>query len=150
MAVDSVENKSNLKVFENIVDQDGHKRFIEGDIEVSTISGLTKTYGKWSLSGTHLMIVVALVLANGSTISSYLTSGIALPKWIVDKCATLWGNNISAQSFNAYASDQTTQSITAILDKDNDLNTLNIYVGSPTLTENRNVRIQFDLLIDNE
>ena len=48
----------NVKVFENIVDKDGHKRFIEGDITFENITGVSKVYGKWSLSGNHLMIVI--------------------------------------------------------------------------------------------
>ena len=61
MAVDSVEEKENLEIFERIVDKDGHKRFIEGEIELAdSITYLTNLYGKWSLSGSHLMLVICI------------------------------------------------------------------------------------------
>ena len=43
----------------NIVDADGHNRFIEGNIATEEIEGVTWAYARWSLSGTHLMCVLA-------------------------------------------------------------------------------------------
>ena len=85
MAVDSVEKKNNLKVFENIVDKDGHKRFIEGDITPAETTGITFTYAKWSLSGSHLQIVLAMTIAAGTYSTFYLGDITNLPKWIFDK-----------------------------------------------------------------
>ena len=50
----------NVKIFENIVDQDGHKRFVEGNITLSASvpEGLVLKYGKWTLN--LMMIGVAL------------------------------------------------------------------------------------------
>ena len=56
----------------NLVDKDGHERFIEGDIPDPEITGLTPIYYKWSLSGTHLMIVMAGTIENGTNLSNYI------------------------------------------------------------------------------
>lgn len=74
---DSIKKLENLLegvAFEDIVDKNGNPRFIEGTITPETISGITFTYCKWSLSGTHLMIVLAgtcknVTLANNTTFS---------------------------------------------------------------------------------
>ena len=58
-AVEQEAEVNGLKAFENIVDKDGHKRFIEGTPTNPTIEGVEITYAKWSLSGTHLMLVMA-------------------------------------------------------------------------------------------
>ena len=55
---------------ENIYDEDEHKRFIEGDLTLQTIEGVSFSYGKWSLSGTHLMVVIAGSIANETVIAS--------------------------------------------------------------------------------
>ena len=47
---------------EDIVDADGHKRFIEGNVTPANIIGENDIqYAKWSLSGSHLMIVLAII-----------------------------------------------------------------------------------------
>ena len=152
MAVNSVENKSDLKVFENIVDKDGHKRFIEGDITAETISGATQVYGKWSLSGTHLMAVLILSLDNAATITSGATiADIEVPKWIADKVTPLTSNNIVSRGSNdAFASDWSTQAFNSFLVKPSASVLRIIKAADLTLTADRTVRIQFDLLIDDE
>ena len=152
MAVDSVENKSNLKVFENIVDKDGHKRFVEGDITINTISGVTQKYGKWSLSGSHLMIVIALDIANGTTIAG--STGFAtlnLPAWIKDKIVPLYSGYVSIKFFDTIGSGTDTQ-IKAYLGKGTNPSVVYVSAGGASYTSARDesVRIQFDLIIDNE
>ena len=151
LAVKSVEETSNLKVFENIVDKDGHKRFIEGDIAIETISGVTKTYGKWSLSGSHLMIALVLSLANTTTIAGTTKLGaLTLPKWIYDKIIPAYSAVVELKSTPAYGSDSTSQSF-AYYGRKNTDNEIGIYKsGDITLTADRSVRLQFDLLIDDE
>ena len=76
----------NVKVFEDIVDKDGHKRFVEGDITTNEVTGITYSYTKWSLSGTHLIFVMAGKIAANTVISAYSLKGlISPPKWVFDK-----------------------------------------------------------------
>ena len=80
-----IEVNSDINTFENIVDKNGHKRFIGNDFPWSG-TGLTYTYCHWELSGTHLMIVIAGKIQAGATINAYSLGGnITLPEWIVSK-----------------------------------------------------------------
>lgn len=136
-------------LMENVVDKDGHKRFIEGTIDIQTVEGVTKTYGKWSLSGTHLMIVVCCSFASGEY--GYISSLAQnfLPTWILDKINVFGTNYIANQSFSFVGSDNSIQTGNAQLRKDPDRGVF-ISVSSITLTADRQARIAFDLLIDNE
>lgn len=140
-----------LAVFENIVDKDGHKRFIEGNITSNSLpEGATALYGKWALSGNHLLIVLA-VSAPDTTIfpSSALMGECSIPKWIYDKIVNLYASNVLQSAVTWYNDDYTTQGSYAYVRKASD-NKLQIINASLTLTKDRVARITFDLLIDNE
>ena len=139
-----------VKTFENIVDKYGHKRFIEGSCNLHEITGLTFSYNKWSLSGTHLMIVLAGSIVNGTEIAAGVWANIPdLPAWIKDKLIPMFGSNISKETASVFASDGTSQNLNAYLQKTG-ADLIQIYCSSITLTQDRAFRIEFDLLIDNE
>lgn len=136
---------------ENIKDLAGRNRFIEGSAEGDDIEGVTYNYAKWSLSGSHLMFVVAGVITAGTTVSVNKSFMVAnnLPQWIKDKIypitgtyvggATMWlSENGYAQSdtIPIYISKSTTVSATPSAGK--------------TLTNNTYFRLVIDLLIDAE
>ena len=149
------EEISNIKngtthLFENITDSHGNPRFIEGDITMNTIDGVTQTYGKWSLSGTHLMIVVAGDVVNGTVISQGTKlCDVNLPSYIKDKIVTIYPRVVDRKVVPFYGTDSSSQLVNIGLAKDS-----NIYIRTTTsaytMTENRVFRIQFDLLIDDE
>ena len=148
------EDKVLLNKLEDITDKDGNNRFIEGNVNLfeNVPAGVTKTYGKWSLSGSHLLIVLGLNIANATEIGSgqLIARLNDLPQWIQDKIVVLFGsNNVYRENFNLWASDASKQSPEFALRKDT---TYGIYITmtSLTATSDRDGRIQFDLLIDNE
>ena len=136
---------------ENIVDADGHKRFIEGNGTPLAQEGFTPSYNKWSLSGSHLMVVLAGGISNGTNISIYsnlLT--IVLPQWIYDKIYTVWGSSyIAVAKIELRANDWSTQELPVNIFKSDNMIGIQTIEGI-TLTSDRYFRIQFDLLIDNE
>ena len=136
-------------LMENIKDKNGNLRFIEDDITVPTISGLTLNYAKWSISGTHLMIVLAGEIEDATTISGSNLVTINLPQWVKDKIFTTSGVIVYSQSVTLVADDLSTQSWLLYLQKPND-ETINIYNTALTTTKKRYFRVQFDLLIDAE
>lgn len=144
-----VEGEQELKIFENIVDKDGHPRFIEGDIEIQTITGITKTYGKWSLCGTHLLFVLGLDF-DIATFSSQTIANIKLPQWIADKIVPLYATSIvDNKAFSAYTDTYNAQAINASLQKFSLTgDTIAIYMSGFTTNAVRHCRITFDLLID--
>ncbi len=138
-----------LNAIEALVDDNGNPRFIEGDGVPATIDGFTATYCKWSLSGTHLMLVLAGNVANECVIP--VSTNIAtfnLPDFIMDKIAPIISTTINRYAVTFYAEDFSNQSAVISLLKDN--NVTMTFNSTFTLTANRNFRIQFDILIDNE
>ncbi len=136
----------------NITDDYGNKRFIEGTISVEEQTGLTINYGKWSLSGTHLMFVIAGTVAAGNTAEiSLKTTFINLPSWILDKIYPLGtGDNVAYSTI--YIFDNVTNEVSkedAILIKSN---VLNIYHHNAIGDSDNSVsfRLQLDLLIDSD
>lgn len=144
-------SKETPKDMTTLVDSAGNPRFIEGDGVGLEQEGVTITYCKWSLSGTHLMFVVAGTVANSTVIAN--SANIAqytLPNWIRNKIYPVWGTYyIETKDINFTATDWSKQTSGVTLTKLT--NTINITKSSAlTLTANRGFRIQFDLLIDNE
>ena len=138
-----------------LVDANGHDRFIEGDMENSTIEGLTITYSKWSLSGTHLMIVVAGKIDNDTTLTSQQFISITkdLPQWVLDKIVVVWSSYLESRNFTVYANDwSSSQSLSVALRKqESPTPKFGLFLPSSfTATADRYFRLSFDLLIDNE
>lgn len=147
---------SELPVFENIVDAQGHKRFVEGDVLPAgdLPTGITKLYGKWSLSGSHLIVVISYSIANETQLTAYTDFGklVGIPEWVYDKIIPLFAGNIVVQQVvNAYDNVAGVQQINMRLYKTLETHTLDLTnVSTFTLTANRTFRWQIDLLIDND
>lgn len=136
---------------ESIVDKNGNKRFIEGDIEIEVIAGVTQTYGKWSLSGSHLLIVIAGNVANETAITSGRLAQLNLPDWIKEKIIPVFSNVVDYKSIATYNVDWSTQAVGFTLRKYAVNNEVSILIeNNVTFTKDRSFRIAFDLLIDNE
>lgn len=156
-SVNPVQNKviyealQNLEM-SNIVDSHGNKRFVEfnGVADTNLPEGFTITYNKASLSGTHLMLVLAGTIDNGVEIptnQSFTTFN--LPSYIANKIVPVWAIYIERKTIELIADSWSSQNLGLTLLKSN--NTLRIYSpGTLTLTDTRHFRIQFDLLIDSE
>ena len=141
----------NVKVFENIVDKDGHKRFIEGNITTPAMTGITFNYAKWSLSGTHLMIVLAFTNDENAVFSTSSIS-INLPDWIKEKIVPIYRTTyVDTKAFYQRAdSDLSTTTLNVALKKDASANIDCSSLSSVNLTKAGGARIQFDLIIDNQ
>ena len=150
MAVHSVENKEDLKVFEHIVDKDGHKRFIEANGTPTTIEKVASGYCKWSLSGSHLMCVYTGNIESGAEIAN-LTALVQfdLPKWIRDKIVPALSNLVAYKNIVVVnTSTYVENSYQGYFDKNSD--GIAFYLSaSKTFDYNGTFRIQFDLIIDN-
>lgn len=138
-------------LMENIKDEDGHNRFIEGDIEIETKEGLTKDYGKWTLSGSHLLIVLAFTIQSGITIGVEKLGELKdLPQWIKDKIIPLFSRYVFANSLNGFTdSFGILQGGFSLYKQDSGEIEIRSY-NSVTSTAITHFRVAFDLLIDNE
>ena len=151
-AVEQEAEVNGLKAFENIVDKDGHKRFDKGEITLTdnVPEGITKTFGKWSLSGTHLLIVLCLECANGTVVNdNIILSNVSFPKWIWDKIVPIANTVIAFGTYTAYDTSFQTQSFNVRIAKTSTEGIIAMMKsGAVTLSSTKNVRITFDLYID--
>ena len=136
---------------ETIKDLAGNLRFVEGNISISDTmpEGFDVSYAKWSLSGTHLMLVVAGNVADGVTTPQGSNKFFAyLPKYILDKVIPTADATIEVKTIPLYASNLSSQTFNMYLNKITDA--IAISMSGITLTADRSFRAQFDLLIDAE
>lgn len=138
-------------IFENIIDKDGHSRFIEGDIDFyAEIEGVSKKYGKWSLSGTHLLIVLCVEIDANTNLpfTGYFAKLTNLPTWLFEKIIPLVSTYIDRKNNSAFNEGASIANVDTYLRKS--VTEIFISVGSYAPTDDRVLRIVFDLLIDNE
>ena len=148
--VEEVAQTEGLKVFENIVDKAGHPRFIEGDITIEATAGFTQSYGKWSLSGTHLMLVVAGSIENATTWEGgKKLYEVELPQWLMDKIIPVGSQRIENRTYPIFSIDASSaQNLPTFLGKVN--SKLVLTLSGLTTDAKRYFRVANDLLIDNE
>ena len=96
---------SNTNLIEEIHDENGNLRFIEGDINTEEITGVSFDIAKFSLSGTHLMFVLAGSVENGTSLENNKRWGsLTIPQWIYNKIFELGGGVVETKGFNIYNS----------------------------------------------
>ena len=149
--VKSIEATDAIKYLGKIIDTAGNLRFNEGNLTVidPLPTGVSISYAKWSLSGTHLMIVLAGSVSANESVSP--TPGIAvaeLPQYIKDKIYPMFGTflgKFDGQLVNT--SNYHTTTLTVGVDKVN--NGLRIDLPHIDSAENQQIfRFGIDLLID--
>lgn len=142
-----------LNSLEGLQDAQGHNRFIEGDLTLETITGFTFTYGKWSLSGTHLMIVIAgTVDANTTLLDNTKFTDIYFPEWILEKIYPTVGTLVMSNTIKFYQTDASWVITEHPISLGKNTDKVNIVNGSgnKAFVEAQSFRMQFDLLIDND
>ena len=136
---------------EDIVDSAGNKRFIEGNGTPATISGITSLYCKWSLSGTHLMLVFAGKISDGYGLPIGNICTFTVPKYISDKVVPIWetSGGLTKNTFiGANIAGGGPINLQVTLKKISDDLVMTLTEGITTLSQDKYFRIQFDLLID--
>ena len=138
------------KLFENIIDTHDNKRFIEDNISVPETTGITPDYAKWSLCGTHLMIVLALTIDDTIALTDNQTLGeVEIPKWVYDKVYPIKSDVVIFASFQGVKANWASVNFVTTLQKYS--NKLVIKKsGSFTADSQNKVRLIYDLLIDND
>lgn len=138
---------------ERIKDANGNLRFVEGNGFYSSQAGRTITYCKWSLSGTHLMFVLAGTYDEGAIVQGGDLCSFRLPQYIYDKIYPVFATSrIEVKGLTLISDDWTSESTkpSIVLTKAGDR-----YISFANVTPNfavsqaRAFRLQFDLLIDN-
>lgn len=141
---------SGIVTLNDIVDSKGNKRFIEGNGTPGSIDGLTSTYCKWSLSGTHLMCVLSATLSANETLPAEILATFTVPDYIGRKIITTWANHIAILEPYIKGSDGSGGTMPVWVNYSNNNITFELLGMISALSTNRSFRIQFDLLIDSE
>lgn len=134
---------------DDIVDSQGNKRFIEGDGENKVFSNINNKYCKWSLSGTHLMLVFGGELSSKTSVSGGDSiCDFILPEYIYNKIFPLLSTGIiTFKDFKLRKLGQSDIDIYTYLIKKN--NKISIESNtSGTFNSGYSFRFEFDLLID--
>lgn len=144
-----VDNSNNpIVICENFNDKNGNARFVGGNLSVSTISGITFTYAKWSLSGSHIMFVLCGEVAANTTLNVDVWASVTLPDYIKNKISGVFAStNIEVKDSRAYYDDWNSINIQTVLQKTSDGVQI-LMIQNPTSTAIAHFRIQYDLLID--
>ena len=90
---------------DDIVDSQGNKRFVEGDITKVGTYDINYLYTKWSLSGTHLMIVMCISNTSGDDIAISNNTKIfslTLPEYIYNKIYAISSNLVIQKRFSDF------------------------------------------------
>ena len=125
------------------------KEFESGDIEGETITGISYLYGKWALSGNHIMIVLSGSLETGNSIpDNTLLAKVNLPQSVKDKIVPIALTTVVVSPTLFYANDFNANSKNISLRKTGQ-GEIEIYNngGSISFNENRKFRFQCDLVI---
>ena len=142
------EIKDVKKPISSLVDANGNNRFVEGDITPVSMTGVTYSYKKWSLSGTHLMIVACGTIASGN---KFVGGGdlfkVELPPWILAKVQPVMNALISYGNFSAVDSNYSSTQVAIYFDKKTDHILCGVSSESEEFENDANFRIVFDLLI---
>ena len=151
-AQDNVDSTELPTLMTNIVDSHENPRFVEGNMSTPTNKNITLDYGKWSLSGTHLMIVASITIAPNTSLNYVnICATLNIPSYILNKVVTIVpnSNKVDFKNFRSFVGTSPSDSFTFNLGK----TPTNLIIEGYSLTAGeteRIIRIQFDLLIDNE
>ena len=151
-----ITNSNNQLLITNIIDSYGHNRFIEGTSTIRSITGISNTYNKWSLSGTNLHFDFCFKVNSGTTINSYvILYDYALPSWVYDRITT--PSHIANKDWVAVKEEKATNNAgvpegsaySFLLQKDT-VGYVHLYYisGTRTASSDEYFRVTFDLLID--
>lgn len=138
----------------NIEDADNNKRFIEGNLVPDEIAGVEYSYHKWSLSGTHLMLVAAGTIANGTTIpiNAYFVRFNSVPSFIYNKIVAITSDGLGVDIKDIILYTTGWGSLETHKVRLNKQYGYLIMSSNETftVTADKTFRIQFDLLIDSD
>ena len=137
----------NANQLEGILDKNGHQRFIEDTPTLAQLIEDIVVYAKWSLSGSHLMLVLAMYNNSGASITvpqyAEFCSFVSLPDWVKAK---ILPTNPNANILGDVAGVSNVKCTKA----SSDGNVKFVAFENFTIADGGAVRMQFDLLIDNE
>lgn len=139
------------RLLNEIVDSQGRQRFIEGNLNPVELEGETVKYAKWSLSGTHLMVVFAFTMSANAEIQEQQTIFSAIfPAWVASKIRTIKDTYVDFVAITAF----NTNTLGEVNLRFRVVKSGNSIIvnkrGATTFADDTYVRIELDFLIDTD
>lgn len=138
----------------NVRDSDGNQRFISGNITPNaSLASIEAVYAKWTLSGSHLMIVFMFKVLEDFTASGTNLGYMDIPSWLYAKIYPMGNTNHIAvtDSLYGYYPNNLSPSAGAIrpyLAKNVGNYRLDMTIEQGNLEQDKYYRVVFDLVID--
>ena len=134
---------------ENLVDSKGRNRFIVGNGQPGSVTGMTVASSKWTLNGNNLVFEI-LGSFSGDLTGFNVLSTFTLPEWVANKIVTPSSNIVDILTCQMISlQDASGTSIRLQVTKSGD----NLYftnVSTITISEPSLFKIRYNLIIDNE
>ena len=134
---------------ENLVDSKGRNRFIVGNGNPGSITGMTISSSKWTLNGNNLVFEI-LGTFRGSLSGFDVLSSFTLPEWVANKIVTPVSNIVDIITCSMVSTkDASGTNVRLQVTTDG----LNIYFTNATNVNVNDLsvfKIRYNIIIDNE
>ena len=134
---------------ENLVDSKGRNRFIVGEGNPGSLSGMTVASTKWTLNGNNLVFEI-LGSFSGDLTGFNILSTFTLPEWVANKIVTPASNVVDILTCQMVSlKDAGATSIRVQVTKSG-VDIFFTNVSTMTISEPSIFKIRYNIIIDNE
>ena len=134
---------------ENLVDSKGRNRFIVGDGNPGSLSGLTVASTKWTLNGNNLVFEI-LGSFSGDLTGFNILSTFTLPEWIANKIVMPVSNIVDIMTCKMVSTKDASGTDIRVQVTKSGRDIFFTNVSNITITDMSIFKIRYNIIIDNE
>ena len=133
----------------NLVDSKGRNRFIVGNGNPGSLTGLTVASTKWTLNGNNLVFEV-LGTFSGDLTGFNILSTFTLPEWIANKIITPASNIVDILTCKMVSTKDASGTDIRVQVTKSGVDIFFTNVSNLTITDMSIFKIRYNIIIDNE
>ena len=134
---------------ENLVDSKGRNRFIVGNGDPTSITGMTISSSKWTLNGNNLVFEI-LGSFSGSLSGFDVLSSFTLPEWVTNKIVTPVSNVVDILTCDMVSTKDASSIHTKVQVTTDGINIYFTNVTNININDLSIFKIRYNIIIDNE
>ena len=134
---------------ENLVDSKGRNRFIVGDGNPGSLSGLTVASTKWTLNGNNLVFEI-LGSFSGDLTGFNILSTFTLPEWVANKIVMPVSNVVDILTCKMVSTKDASATDIRVQVTKSGRDIFFTNVSNITITDMSIFKIRYNIIIDNE
>ena len=138
-----------LNDIEALVDSNGNYRFIVGNGNPGSLSGMTLASSKWTLNGNNLVFEI-LGSFSGDLTGFNILSTFTLPEWIANKIVMPVSNVVDIITCNMVSTKDTSGINVKVQVTKSGVDIFFTNVSTITITDMSIFKIRYNIIIDNE